>query len=88
MSAIRLSYPGQPIRLVPDPDPFAGLTARQRRILEVVRSCNGNRSRAARHLGITVQAVQDRLRSCRHAGATVPPIARRGRDLRARRRAA
>lgn len=79
MSALRVAHPGQPTRLVPEYDPFLGLTPRQRHILDVVRSFGGNRSRAARHLGICVAAVQASLRVSAAAGATVPPrITRKG----------
>jgi hypothetical protein len=59
-------------------DPYAGLTAHQDRVLEVLRGHRGNRCRAARELGVRVQSIQ----------ATVRVIARRGPDLRQRRRSA
>lgn len=78
MSALRLSAPGTPTRLIPDPDPYNGLTSRQRHILDVVRGFSGNRSRAARQLGVTVGAVQHTLRACERAGLTIPRGATRG----------
>lgn len=71
MSALRLSRPGQPVVLIPD-DPYGRLTRRQRDILQAVRSTNGNRARAARHLGISTTAVQAAMRLCAKHGAPVP----------------
>ena len=88
MSACRIAQPGRPVELVRDVDPFAGLSQRQREILDIVRSCNGNRSRAARHLGINTAAVQAALRLAERAGAPIPQIARRGPDLHQRKRSA
>lgn len=73
-------------------DPEHQLTRRQREILHAVRAHAGNRSRAARSLGVTVQTVQYAIRAARLAGARVPPApncgAGRGPDLTPRRRAA
>lgn len=80
-----------PGRWVVDHDPESGLTEHQRRILHVVRSYNGNRCRAARELGLTVQRVQDVMHLAQRAGVRVPPspAGRRGRpDLRPRTRSA
>lgn len=67
---LRVSVPGQPVRFVGD-EPR--LTERQEVVLHWVRSFNGNRSRAARHLGVTVRAVQKSLEYAKEAGANVPP---------------
>lgn len=89
MPLSRLNYPGQPVRLVvDDPDPDEHLTERQRQIVQAVRARNGNRSSAARDLGISVQSVQIALRDAARTGPVrVPPATagRRGRsDLRPR----
>ena len=77
MSALRISVAGQPTRFVAEPEPH--LTSRQRQILETVRAYCGNRSRAARALGINVAGVQASLRVAAAAGALVPPgVTRRG----------
>lgn len=89
MSALRISRPGQPVVLIDlRDDPEAVLTPRQRQVLLVLRSVNGNRSRAARELGVTTQHVQDVVRLCHRRGVPVPAGAagRRGRpDLSQRR---
>lgn len=72
-----INHPGVPPRLIPDFEPV--LTARQAQVLHIVRSYGGNRSRAARHLGVNVSVVQKALHYCTKAGARVPPvITRRG----------
>jgi hypothetical protein len=78
MSALRFSVPGMAPRLIADPDPFSGLTPRQRDVLAAVRAHNGNRSRAARELGVTTAAVQHVIRIATTAGARVPRGATRG----------
>lgn len=83
MSALRVSVPGQPPRLLVDFDEES-LTPRQREVLRVVRSVHGNRSRAARLLGCHVVNVQVILRAARARGARIPQGARRGPDLRQR----
>ncbi len=91
MSALRIARPGRPVELVVDVDPYAGLTPRQRQALELVRAHNGNRSRAARQLGVTVQTVQFLVRAAKRRGAIVPDRRRaggRGPDLGPRRKAA
>lgn len=88
MSALRISVPGQPVRIVRDDDPERRLTQRQRDVLAAVRSHRGNRSRAARDLGVTVQSVQFALRAITRRGVRVPRGASRGPDLAPRRRAA
>lgn len=80
MSALRVSVPGQPPRLIRDFDE-ADLTPRQREVVATVRSVRGNRSRAARLLGCHVVNVQVVLRAAKARGARVPPGARRGPDL-------
>ena len=87
MSALRFSAPGCVTIIINEPDPFAGLTRRQGDVLAAVRGCNGNRSRAARTLGISVQSVQASVRLARRAGAPIPRIARRGPDRGSRGRA-
>ncbi len=87
MSALRIARRGVPAELIPDPDCYAGLTSHQLRVIEVLLAHRGNRSRAARQLGVTVQSVQATVRVIARRGAPLPPIARRGPDLRARRRA-
>lgn len=84
MSALRVAHPGQPVRLI-NLDPYAALTPRQNQILDAVRAHNGNRSRAARHLGISVQGVQHVLRAVVRLGVFVPKSDMRGPDLRPRR---
>ena len=84
MSALRYAHPGHETRLVPDKDPYHGLTQRQRQIFDVVRGYSGNRSRAARQLGVTAGRVQHVLRACEKAGMTVPRGATRGPDSVAR----
>jgi DNA-binding CsgD family transcriptional regulator len=91
MSAIRISVPGRPIELVRDVDPHEVLTPYQLRTLDLIRAYNGNRSRVARHLGVTPQTVQFTVRRIMRRGVAVPPRARyggRGPDLLPRRRAA
>lgn len=91
MSALRIAVPGRPIELVRDVDPYEVLTPYQRRTLDLIRAHNGNRSRAARQLGVTVQTVQFTVRRIERRGVSVPPRARhggRGPDLAPRRRAA
>jgi hypothetical protein len=83
MSALRVSQPGQPTRLVEDRDPYLGLTQRQRHILDIVRSHNGNRARAARQLGVSTAAVQAVVRIAAKAGV-VMPVPTRGPDLKPR----
>lgn len=88
MSALRLAQPGQPTRLVVEVDPYWSLTPRTRYILDRLRGCNGNRSRTARDLGVTVQTVQRAARLGLAAGVRVTPApksgAGRGPDLRPR----
>lgn len=81
MSALRFSVPGRPIVLVRDDDPERHLTQRQREVLAAVRAHRGNRTRAARQLGVTVQSVQFALRAAARHGARIPRGARRGPDL-------
>jgi hypothetical protein len=81
MSALRHSVPGQPPRLIPETDPYLGLTPRTRYILDQLRGHNGNRSRTARTLGLTVQTVQRAAKLGREAGVMVPEGHRRGPDL-------
>lgn len=91
MSALRIAHPGRPVKLVIDVDHEAGLTPRQRLALELVRAHNGNRCRAARQMGVTVQTVQFLIRAARRRGAMVPDrklSGGRGPDLAPRRRAA
>lgn len=89
MSALRIAHPGSPTRVV-NLDAEAELTRRQREVLHVVRAYNGNRSRAARHLGVRTTTVQMSLRAAAARGVPVPPApnggAGRGPDLRPRRR--
>jgi hypothetical protein len=73
MSAIRLSHPGQEPRLVIETDPYWSLTERQRRVVDVVRFHCGNRSHAAKQLGVRVRAVQASVHRARLAGVSVPP---------------
>jgi len=88
MSALRLSQPGLPTRLIVETDPYWSLTARTRYIVDRLRGHNGNRSRCARDLGIMVQTVQRAARLAVAAGVRVPPAAKggsgRGHDLRPR----
>lgn len=88
MSALRVSVPGQPPRLVIDVDPYWSLTPRTRYILDRLRGCNGNRSRTARDLGVTPQTVQRAARLGLAAGVRVPVApsggAGRGPDLQPR----
>ena len=86
MSALRIAHPGRPTELIRDVDPWAALTPRQRRVLEVVSAFNGNRSRAARFLRCSVVNVQVVLKAAARRGVEPPPIARRGPDLRPRSR--
>lgn len=64
------------------------LTARQREVLAAVHRHAGNRTRAAGELGVTIASVQHTLRLIVRAGIPIPDGARRGPDLRQRRRAA
>lgn len=88
MSALRIAHPGKPTQIIEQRDPYWSLTQRQRQILDTVRGHNGNRSRAARQLGITFRSVQASLCLAQHAGVRVPPAAKggagRGPDLRPR----
>lgn len=91
MSALRIAHPGRPLRLIAEVDPDSRLTARQRQAVDLVRAHNGNRSRAARQLGVTVQTVQFLIRAAKRRGAVVPDRQRyggRGPDLGPRRKAA
>jgi len=72
VSALRIALPGQPVRLIYDQ--AVKLTPRQEVVLHTVRAFNGNRSRAAKHLGVTVRAVQKSMEYAEAAGAYVPPI--------------
>lgn len=85
MSALRLSQPGLPTRLVIEVDPYWTLTARTRYIVDRLRGHNGNRSRCARDLGVTVQTIQRAARLGIAAGVPVVPAPRggagRGADL-------
>jgi hypothetical protein len=77
VSSLRIAHPGQAAVLLAETVPV--LTARQEQILHACRSFGGNRSRTARHLGVTVAAVQRSLGYAIQAGANVPPpITRRG----------
>ena len=73
-----MNHPGQPVRFVGKLE--SRLTERQGLILHTVRAFNGNRSRAARHLGVSVGAVQKSLGYAKQAGVNVPPgrVGRRG----------
>jgi hypothetical protein len=91
MSALRISRPGQPTILIDlNDDPEARLTPRQRRVLVTLRSVHGNRSRAARLLGVTTQYVQDVVQVCRRRQVPVPAATtgRRGRPDLSQRRSA
>lgn len=84
-------YKTGPATWVDDPDPYLLLTPRQRDIVHAVFAFDGNRSRAARHLGVTVTAVQDVVRVAVRHGVRVPVavLGRRGRpDLAQRERTA
>jgi hypothetical protein len=83
VSALRISVPGRAPQLIEDRDPYLGLTQRQRHILDVVRSHNGNRARAARQLGVSTPAVQAVVRLATKAGVVIP-VPTRGPDLRPR----
>jgi hypothetical protein len=83
MSALRISVPGQAPRLIEDRDPYLGLTQRQRHIVDIVRSHNGNRARAARQLGVSTTAVQAVVRIAAKVGVVVP-VPTRGPDLQPR----
>lgn len=72
MSALRISIPGQPIRIVAEFDE-ATLTPRQRKTLDTLRAYRGDRRRAARALGITKEGIEGTIRRIRRAGAAVPP---------------
>ena len=88
MSAVRVMVDGKPAWRE-ERDPYWSLTQRQRRILDTVRGHNGNRSRAARDLGISFESVQASLRLAAANGTRVPAAPRggagRGPDLRPRR---
>lgn len=84
MSALRFAHPGRETQLVEQRDPYWSLTPRQRKILDTVRSFNGNRSAAARDLGISDQAVQASIRIAVARGNRPPPSLFRGRDLQPR----
>ena len=71
MSALRIARPGEPVRLVHEAQP--ALTARQEHVLHVVRSFRGNQHAAARHLGITYQAVHGMVEAAVRRGARKPP---------------
>lgn len=71
MSLLRVNHPGQVVRFIGRPEPV--LTKRQEVVLHTVRAFNGNRSRAARHLGVTVRAVQKSMMYAKEAGVTLPP---------------
>ncbi|MCC6620536.1 MAG: sigma-54-dependent Fis family transcriptional regulator [Deltaproteobacteria bacterium] len=47
-------------------------------ILQALASCNGNRTHAARRLGISVRTLRNRLRDYRDEGIAVTPAARAG----------
>lgn len=85
MSAVRVSVPGRSPQLVPDVDPWAHLTARQRRVAEVLFAHRGHRTHAAAELGMTVAGVQTMVTRLRARGIRVPPGHGRGPDLRPRR---
>jgi hypothetical protein len=86
VSALRIARPGQPARLIPEPDPWADLTPWQRRCVEAVYARNGNRTYAARDLGTDVTNLQCAIRRAKRTGIRIPDGARRGRDLRPRKR--
>jgi hypothetical protein len=75
MSALRIGRPGVPVVLVREPEPL--LTLHQERVLHLLRSYRGNRSRTARHLGVTTGAVQGVVRRAKALGVRVPPAATR-----------
>jgi len=48
----------------------------QDRIIEVLRACNGNRTHAAKQLGISIRTLRNRLREYRLMGLAIPASAR------------
>lgn len=84
VSALRVMVDGRPT-WKPDTDPYLGLSQRTRYIIDRLRGHNGNRSRTARDIGVTVQTVQRAVRVAAAAGVRVPAApksgAGRGPDL-------
>ena len=77
MSALRIGRPGEPVRLIFEPEPV--LTKRQEEVLRWCRSFGGNRHRTARHLGISYAAVHGILSAAAERGARMPPrVTRKG----------
>lgn len=76
MGFVRIAHPGRPTRIIRDAEPV--LTKRQEQVLHVVRAHNGNRSHAARQLGVNISAIQKSLKYAKAAGASVP-VAKPGR---------
>lgn len=64
------------------------LTQRQIEVLAAVEQAGGNRSHAAKALGITQASVYAALVLVQQRRVAIPPIVGRGPDLRPRRRAA
>lgn len=84
MSAIRLSHPGKPIRLIVERDPWLDLTPHQERVARAVLARRGHQTYAAHDLGVTPTAVALAVRRIRAVGVRLPDSPRRGPDLRPR----
>jgi two-component system response regulator FlrC len=66
------SYHGQPVGFMPDGFPLALAELERLAILEALRRVHGNRTHAARLLGISLRTLRNKLRVLRHAGDLAP----------------
>lgn len=83
MSATRAYVDGRPV-WVPDADPWTDLTPWQRTCAHAVLARQGNRTRAARDLGVSTTTVQQTVERLARKGLVLPVGKRRGPDLRPR----